>query len=118
MIVGTYAGTRPCERTGWHVPGCHVYGRGHAQGTTAHYLTHSTFPIKSGDTALVHARRRRRAARDADCAAARRDGLRHGRQPRESCARAQAGAAATIDYLAKTEAEIKKLTNGRGVDVV
>jgi NADPH2:quinone reductase len=25
------------------------------QGMTAHYLTHSTFPLKSGDTALVHA---------------------------------------------------------------
>lgn len=25
------------------------------QGMTAHYLTHSTFPIKSGDTCLVHA---------------------------------------------------------------
>ena len=25
------------------------------QGTTAHYLTHSTYPIKKGDVALVHA---------------------------------------------------------------
>jgi len=25
------------------------------QGTTAHYLTHSTFPLKKGDTCLVHA---------------------------------------------------------------
>ena len=25
------------------------------QGMTAHYLTHSTFPLKAGDTALVHA---------------------------------------------------------------
>src|SRR5215471_4142593 len=25
------------------------------QGMTAHYLTHSTFPLKSGDTCLVHA---------------------------------------------------------------
>ena len=25
------------------------------QGTTAHYLTHSTFPLKAGDTCLVHA---------------------------------------------------------------
>src|SRR5215471_9397365 len=25
------------------------------QGMTAHYLTHSTFPLKSGQTALVHA---------------------------------------------------------------
>jgi hypothetical protein len=24
-------------------------------GMTAHYLTHSTYPIKKGDTALVHA---------------------------------------------------------------
>ena len=25
------------------------------QGMTAHYLTHSTFPLKAGDTGLVHA---------------------------------------------------------------
>ena len=25
------------------------------QGMTAHYLSHSTYPIKSGDTALIHA---------------------------------------------------------------
>ena len=25
------------------------------QGMTAHYLTHSTFPLKKGDRALVHA---------------------------------------------------------------
>jgi NADPH:quinone reductase and related Zn-dependent oxidoreductases len=25
------------------------------QGMTAHYLTRSTFPLKSGDTCLVHA---------------------------------------------------------------
>ena len=25
------------------------------QGMTAHYLTRSTFPLKSGDTAIVHA---------------------------------------------------------------
>jgi NADPH2:quinone reductase len=25
------------------------------QGMTAHYLSHSTFPLKAGDTALVHA---------------------------------------------------------------
>ena len=25
------------------------------QGMTAHYLAHSTFPLKAGDTALVHA---------------------------------------------------------------
>ena len=25
------------------------------QGMTAHYLTHSTFPLKKGDVALVHA---------------------------------------------------------------
>jgi len=25
------------------------------QGLTAHYLTHSTYPIKAGDTVLVHA---------------------------------------------------------------
>jgi NADPH2:quinone reductase len=90
------------------------------QGLTAHYLTHSTYVIKSGDTALVHA-----AAGGVGqlitqvarlCGATVYGTV--GGEAKATLARA-AGAAATIDYRSQDfEAEIKKLTNGRGVDVV
>jgi NADPH2:quinone reductase len=90
------------------------------QGLTAHYLTHSTFPLKRGDTALVHA-----AAGGAGqlvtqvaslCGATVYGTV--GSAAKAELARA-AGAAATIDYRTQDfEAEVKRLTNGRGVDVV
>ena len=90
------------------------------QGTTAHYLTHSTFPLKAGDTCLVHA------------AAGGTGGLvvqmaKHlgarvfGTVSTEEKARLvrALGADETIDYTTQDfEAEVKRLTNGRGVDVV
>ena len=90
------------------------------QGLTAHYLTHSTYAIKPGDTALVHA-----AAGGAGQLVTQIARLRGatvygtvGGEAKAAVARA-AGAAATIDYRTQDfEAEIKKLTNGRGVDVV
>jgi NADPH2:quinone reductase len=90
------------------------------QGLTAHYLTHSTYELKAGDTALVHA-----AAGGAGQLIARIARLRGatvygtvGGEAKAAVARA-AGAAATIDYRSQDfEAEIKRLTNGRGVDVV
>ena len=90
------------------------------QGLTAHYLTHSTYAIKPGDTALVHA-----AAGGAGQLVTQVARLRGatvygtvGGEAKAAIARA-AGAAATINYRAQDfEAEIKKLTNGRGVDVV
>jgi NADPH:quinone reductase len=90
------------------------------QGLTAHYLTHSTYAIKPGDTALVHA-----AAGGAGQLITQVARLRGatvygtvGGEAKAAIARA-AGAAATIDYRAQDfEAEVKKLTNGRGVDVV
>jgi NADPH2:quinone reductase len=90
------------------------------QGLTAHYLTHSTYTIKSGDVALVHA-----AAGGAGQLITQVARLRGatvygtvGSAAKAEVARA-AGAAATIDYGTQDfEAEIKKLTNGRGVDVV
>ena len=90
------------------------------QGLTAHYLTHSTYPIKPGDTALVHA-----AAGGAGQLITQVARLRGatvygtaGGAAKTAVARA-AGAAAAIDYRAQDfETEIKKLTNGRGVDVV
>jgi len=90
------------------------------QGLTAHYLTHSTFVLKPGDTALVHA-----AAGGAGQLITQVARLRGatvygtvGGAAKAAIARA-AGAAATIDYRSQDfAAEIKKLTNGRGVDVV
>jgi NADPH2:quinone reductase len=90
------------------------------QGLTAHYLTHSTYAIKEGDTALVHA-----AAGGAGQLITQVARLRGatvygtvGGEAKAVVARA-AGAAATIDYRSQDfEAEIKRLTAGRGVDVV
>ena len=90
------------------------------QGMTAHYLTHSTYAIKAGDTALVHA-----AAGGVGQLIVQVARLRGatvygtvGSAAKADVARA-AGAAATIDYRVQDfEAEIKKLTHGRGVDVV
>jgi NADPH2:quinone reductase len=90
------------------------------QGLTAHYLTQSTFALEAGDTALVHA-----AAGGAGQLITQAARLRGatvygtvGGDAKAAIARA-AGAAATIDYRTQDfAAEIKKLTNGRGVDVV
>lgn len=90
------------------------------QGFTAHYLTHSTVTLKQGDTVLVHA-----AASGAGQLITQVARLRGatvygtvGSAAKAEIARA-AGAAATIDYRAQDfETELKKLTNGRGVDVV
>jgi NADPH:quinone reductase len=90
------------------------------QGLTAHYLTHSTYAVKPGDTVLVHA-----AAGGAGQLITQVARLRGatvygtvGSEAKAAVARA-AGAAATIDYRSQDfEAEIKRLTNGRGVDVV
>ena len=90
------------------------------QGTTAHYLTHSTFPLKAGDTCLVHA------------AAGGTGGLivqmaKHlgarvfGTVSSEEKAKQvkSLGADAAILYTTQDfEAEVKRLTDGRGVDVV
>jgi NADPH2:quinone reductase len=90
------------------------------QGLTAHYLTHSTFALKPGDTALVHA-----AAGGVGSAivqVARIAGARviatAGTDVKAELAR-QAGAHEVIVYTRQNfEAEVKRLTDGRGVDVV
>jgi NADPH2:quinone reductase len=90
------------------------------QGLTAHYLTHSTYALKPGDTALVHA-----AAGGVGQLITQVARLRGatvygtvGSEAKAAIAR-KAGAAAAIDYRTQDfEAAIKKLTNGRGVDVV
>jgi len=90
------------------------------QGLTAHYLTHSTFALKPGDTALVHA-----AAGGVGSVivqVARIAGARviatAGTEAKAELAR-QAGADEVIVYTKQDfAAEVKRLTGGRGVDVV
>jgi len=90
------------------------------QGMTAHYLTHSTFPLKPGDVCLVHA-----AAGGVGLLLvqmARRIGARvFGTVSTEAKARLaiEAGAHEIVFYERQDfEAETKRLTGGRGVDVV
>jgi NADPH2:quinone reductase len=90
------------------------------QGMTAHYLAISTFPLKSGDTALVHAgaggvgllltqiatRIGARVITTVSTAA------------KAELSR-EAGASDAIVYTEQDfEAEVKRLTGGKGVDVV
>jgi NADPH2:quinone reductase len=90
------------------------------QGMTAHYLTHSTYPLKPGETALVHA-----AAGGAGqwiVAAAKLRGARvigtTSTAAKAETAR-KAGCDEVINYAEQDfEAEVKRLTGGKGVDVV
>jgi NADPH2:quinone reductase len=90
------------------------------QGMTVHYLTHSTYPVKPGETALVHA-----AAGGLGLLlvqVAKRLGARViGTVSTEEKARMarEAGADEVILYTQEDfEAATKRLTDGRGVDVV
>lgn len=90
------------------------------QGMTAHYLTHSTFPLKKGQTALVHAAAGgtgRLLVQMAKLAGARVIGT-AGSPEKAELAR-EAGADEVILYREQDfAAETKKLTGGSGVDVV
>jgi NADPH2:quinone reductase len=90
------------------------------QGMTAHYLSHSTFPLKAGDSALVHAgaggvgllltqMAARLGARVITTVSTKAKAeLSH-----------KAGASGVILYSHQSfEAEVKRLTGGKGVDVV
>jgi NADPH2:quinone reductase len=90
------------------------------QGMTAHYLTFSTYPLKEGETALVHAAgggtgqllvqiAKRRGARVIGTVST---------EEKAMLAR-QAGIDEVILYTqVDFEAEVKRLTNNKGVDVV
>jgi NADPH2:quinone reductase len=90
------------------------------QGMTAHYLSHSTYPLKAGDTALVHAgaggvgllltqMATRLGARVITTVST----------PAKAELSREAGAAEVILYCEQDfEVEVKRLTGGRGVDVV
>jgi NADPH:quinone reductase len=90
------------------------------QGLTAHYLACSTYPLKSGDTCLVHA-----AAGGVGlllCQIAKMRGARVigtvSTEDKAKLAR-EAGAAEVILYTKQDfEAEVKRLTDGKGVQVV
>jgi NADPH2:quinone reductase len=90
------------------------------QGMTAHYLAHSTFPLKAGETALVHAGAGgvgllltqmavRLGARVLTTVSS----------PAKAELSCEAGASDVILYNEQDfEAEVKRLTGGKGVDVV
>ncbi len=90
------------------------------QGMTAHYLTHSTFHLKSGDTCLVHAAAGgagRLIVQMAKMLGARVLGTTSTEAKAEIVR--QAGIDEIIFYTKQDfEAEVKRLTSGRGVDVV
>jgi NADPH2:quinone reductase len=90
------------------------------QGMTAHYLAFSTFPLKQGHTALIHAgaggvglllnQITRRCGATAIATVG---------NPEKAALAREAGAHETIVYSSQDfEVEVKRLTNGRGVDVV
>jgi NADPH2:quinone reductase len=90
------------------------------QGMTAHYLTHSTFALKSGHVALVHAAAGgtgRLVVQMAKLLGARVIAT-VGTEEKAKIAR-EAGADETILYSVENFAEVsRKLTGGAGVDVV
>jgi NADPH2:quinone reductase len=90
------------------------------QGMTAHYLTHSTYPLKSGETCLVHA-----AAGGAGGLIVQMAKMLGAHvfgtisTPEKARVARQAGVDEAILYTEQDfAAEVKRLTSGRGVDVV
>jgi NADPH2:quinone reductase len=90
------------------------------QGMTAHYLTHSTFPLKAGDTCLVHAAAGgagRLVVQMAKMLGARVFGT-VSTEAKAELTKA-AGCDEVIFYTRQDfVAEVKRLTDGRGVDVI
>ena len=90
------------------------------QGMTAHYLVHATYPLKPGETALVHAAAggvgllliqmaKRLGARVLGTVST----------PEKALLAKEAGADEIIQYTTQDfEAEVKRLTGGRGAQVV
>jgi NADPH:quinone reductase len=87
---------------------------------TAHYLTQTTYPIKPNDTVLVHA-----AAGGTGLLLIQMAKMRGAKvfgtvsSPEKARAATEAGADVVINYSTHDfAAEVRKLTDGRGVDVV
>ncbi|PYV18490.1 MAG: NADPH:quinone reductase [Acidobacteria bacterium] len=90
------------------------------QGMTAHYLTHSTYPLRPGETALVHA-----AAGGAGLLIVQMAKLRGARvigtvSTEEKAARARAAGADHVVRYTETDfqAAVREITAGAGVEVV
>jgi NADPH2:quinone reductase len=124
MIIGTYAeyAVVPASRL-VPVPASIDLDTAAAamlQGMTAHYLTHSTYPLGPSNTVLIHA-----AAGGVGALIVQAARLRGatvlatvGTDEKAAIARA-AGAQEVINYSRQDfEQEVRRLTNGRGVDVV
>ncbi|HLH20682.1 MAG TPA: quinone oxidoreductase [Bryobacteraceae bacterium] len=100
--------------------GFETAGAAMLQGMTAHYLTHSTWPLQKGETCLVHA-----AAGGTGGLIVQMARLREARvigtvgsEEKARIAR-ECGADEVIRYDEQDfEAEVRRLTGGRGVDVV
>jgi NADPH2:quinone reductase len=90
------------------------------QGMTAHYLTHSTFPLEKGHTCLIHAAAGGTGGILVQVAKARGARVIGTTSTAEKAAAARAlGADEVILYTEQDfAAEAKRLTGGRGVDVV
>ncbi|MCZ2155396.1 MAG: quinone oxidoreductase [Bryobacterales bacterium] len=90
------------------------------QGMTAHYLSHSTFPLSKGHTALIHAAAGGTGALLVQMAKMRGATVIATAGSPEKAARARSvGADEAILYTAHDfEAETRRLTGGKGVDVV
>ncbi len=89
------------------------------QGMTAHYLAHSTRPLRAGDSCLVHAAAGGVGLLLCQMAAAAGARVFGTVSTAEKTELARAARAEAIDYTsADFAAEVRRLTGGRGVDVV
>lgn len=90
------------------------------QGMTAHYLTHSTYPLSSTDTCLVHAAAGGAGMLIVQMAKMRGATVIGTTSTADKAKRAkEAGCDEVILYTEKDfDTEVKRITNGRGVDVV
>jgi len=124
MVRGSYAeyAVVPADKLVKIPPGLDFRAAAAAmlQGMTAHYLTHSTYPLKKGDTCLVHA-----AAGGAGGLVVQMARMRGARvfgtvssAEKARIARDHGVDTAIIYTEQDFAAEVKRLTDGRGVDVV
>lgn len=90
------------------------------QGMTAHYLVNSTYPLRSGDVALVHAGAGGVGLLLTQLAVAKgATVITTVSTPEKAALSKAAGATHTIDYTSEDfTAEARRITDGRGVDVV
>jgi NADPH:quinone reductase len=90
------------------------------QGMTAHYLTHSTYPLKQGETALVHATAGGVGLLLAQIAKMRGAKLIGTVSTEAKAALAKQAGADDVILYTQTDflTEVKKLTDGKGVHVV